>query len=315
MIDAAFCAGELNRAAHLRGQAPELLATQTARVLPLWQLKPLIAKTGGLKLLPWTHEIFAQAEAPMFLGLCPEGAPLFAADVSYVDVEDMEEAEVGGGFGAFIDPSQKSTPLVAGAVFCDLKAAMLDLPALDAEIGATARAILGWHKSHKFCSSCGTQSEAATGGWQRNCPACQTPHCPRTDPVVIMLITHGNSVLLGRNVNFPEGLYSLLAGFVEPGEPIEAAVRREVLEESGVVVGDVSYVASQPWPFPATLMIGCTGVAVTQDITIDACELEDAMWLSREEVSDIMSGARSDIMLARKASIAHFLLTKWLADI
>jgi NAD+ diphosphatase len=129
-----------------------------------------------------------------------------------------------------------------------------------------------------------------------------------------MLITHGNSVLLGRNVNFPDRLYSLLAGFVEPGEPIEAAVRREVLEESGVRVGEVTYVASQPWPFPSSLMIGCTGIALSQDIILDEDELEDAMWLTREEVADVMSGNRTDIILARKASIAHYLLTKWLAD-
>jgi len=151
-------------------------------------------------------------------------------------------------------------------------------------------------------------------GWERQCPACGGKHFPRTDPVVIMLITHGNSVLLGRSPGWPDGMYSLLAGFVEPGETMEAAVRREVFEETAVHVGPVSYLASQPWPFPASLMLGCHGMATSRDITIDPNELEDALWLSREELAQAFRGEHPVVKPARKGAIAHFLLSNWLAD-
>ena len=151
-------------------------------------------------------------------------------------------------------------------------------------------------------------------GWQRDCPACGAHHFPRTDPVVIMLITHGNSVLLGRSPGWPEGMYSCLAGFVEPGETIEAAVRREVFEESGVRVGAVNYVASQPWPFPASLMFGCQGIALGTELNIDRDEIEDARWVPREELADAFAGQHPDILPARKGAIARFLLEHWLAD-
>jgi NAD+ diphosphatase len=151
-------------------------------------------------------------------------------------------------------------------------------------------------------------------GWQRDCPACGGHHFPRTDPVVIMLITRGNSVLMGRSPHWPEGMYSLLAGFVEPGETIEAAVRREVFEEAGVRVGAVRYLSSQPWPFPTSLMFGCEGIATSDEITIDPAELEDAFWVTREEMMAATAGLREDIRPARKGSIARFLIEKWLAD-
>ena len=147
-----------------------------------------------------------------------------------------------------------------------------------------------------------------------DCPACGAQHFPRTDPVVIMLITRGNSTLLGRSPGWPEGMYSCLAGFVEPGETIEAAVRREVFEEAGIRVGDVGYVASQPWPFPASLMFGCHGEALDEQIIIDPAELEDARWVTREEVADAFAGNRHDLLPARKGAIAHFLLRNWLAN-
>lgn len=151
-------------------------------------------------------------------------------------------------------------------------------------------------------------------GWQRRCDACKAHHFPRTDPVVIMLITHGNSVLMGRSHHWPEGMYSLLAGFVEPGETIEAAVRRETFEESGVEVGEVRYLSSQPWPFPNSLMFGCQGFATSDQITIDPVEIEDACWVSREDMMDAAAGHRPDMRPARKGSIARFLIEKWLAD-
>ncbi|MEO0830662.1 MAG: NAD(+) diphosphatase, partial [Pseudomonadota bacterium] len=137
---------------------------------------------------------------------------------------------------------------------------------------------------------------------------------PRTDPVVIMLITHGNAVLMGRSPGWPEGMFSLLAGFVEPGETLEAAVRREVFEESGIKVGDVDYLSSQPWPFPASLMFGCHGHATSTEITIDPLEIEAAMWVSREEMMTIFAGDHPTVLPARKGAIAHFLIENWLAD-
>jgi NAD+ diphosphatase len=184
----------------------------------------------------------------------------------------------------------------------------------DAELAASGKAVLEWHRKHGFCSVCGQQTEMRQAGWQRVCPSCNGAHFPRTDPVVIMLITEGNSVLMGRSPGWPEGMYSLLAGFVEPGETLEAAVRREVFEEAGVRVGAVSYLSSQPWPFPASLMFGCRGEALGRDITIDPVEIEDAIWVSREEMMDAFAGEHPSILPARKGAIAHFLLQNWLAD-
>lgn len=129
-----------------------------------------------------------------------------------------------------------------------------------------------------------------------------------------MLITHGNKVLIGRSPGWPMGMYSLLAGFVEPGETMEAAVRREVFEESGIEVGAVKYLASQPWPFPASLMFGCEGEAISTEINLDPNEIEDALWLSREEMVDVFEGIHPNITPARSGAIAHFLLEKWLSD-
>ena len=151
-------------------------------------------------------------------------------------------------------------------------------------------------------------------GWQRNCPDCGGKHFPRTDPVVIMLITHGNSALIGRSPGWPEGMYSCLAGFVEPGETLENAVRREVMEEAGVPVGAVSYLSSQPWPFPASLMFGCKGEALSTDIQLDPVELEDARWITREEMVQAFNGQHPEVRAPRKGAIAEFLLSGWLAD-
>ena len=156
--------------------------------------------------------------------------------------------------------------------------------------------------------------EPADGGWRRSCPACGAQHFPRTDPVVIMLILHGNSVLLGRQAAWPPGMYSLLAGFMEPGESIEAAVRRETLEETGIAVGRVEYLASQPWPFPSSLMIGCRGEALTREIDRDLAELEDARWVTREQTVAALAGDDPDLRPARRGSIARFLIERWLAD-
>ena len=295
-----FGGGGLDRAAHLRSEPPR----EGARVLPLWRGKPLMDGDG----LSWVEPGRGSAGAPeVFLGL--DGAvPLYACDVS-----DWEPDEVPGTIGAFHDPSEQVHPELPGA-FAELRARMTRLSAPDAELAATAKALLGWHATHRFCARCGERTGMEAAGWQRACAACGARHFPRTDPVVIMLITHGNSVLIGRSPGWPEGIYSLLAGFVEPGETLEAAVRREVLEEAGVVVGDVAYLSSQPWPFPASLMVGCRGEALTREITLDPVELDHARWLTREEAADVFAGTHPEVLPARPGAIARFLMQAWLAD-
>ena len=174
--------------------------------------------------------------------------------------------------------------------------------------------MLAWHATNRFCARCGAASEMKAGGAKRVCTSCEKEHFPRTDPVVIMLTVNGDKCLLGRSHHFLPGMYSALAGFVEPGETIESAVRRETFEEAGVKVGEVRYLASQPWPFPNSLMFGCQGVAMSDEITIDPVEIEDACWVTREEMMAATAGQRPDMKPARKGSIARFLIEKWLAD-
>jgi len=260
--------------------------------------------------LPPDHDIFAAAEEPAaFLGI-DDGTARFARGISA-----WEPEETAATVGAFTDPSEQHHPAMpATHLFVELRANMIHLTPRGAELVATGKALLEWHRTHRFCAKCGGPSTMTEGGWQRVCPACKAHHFPRTDPVVIMLITHGNSVLMGRSPHWPEAMYSLLAGFVEPGETIEAAVRREVLEESGVHVGDVRYLSSQPWPFPTSLMFGCQGFATTTQIDIDPDEIEDALWVTREEMMDSIAGQNPNMRPARKGSIARFLIEKWLAD-
>ena len=271
-----FGGSYLNRAAPLRGtrEQARLIADAKAQVLLIWRGKPLF-EGGRLCWVPPAHDMMQyQTGDKVFLGLDDAGAPLFAADISPWTPEQLPDT-----LDAFADPSAQQHPSLGGAAqFLELRGMMTQLSARDGELAATARALLEWHRTHGFCGTCGGASVSVQGGWQRTCRACGRHHFPRTDPVVIMLVTHGNSLLVGRSPAWPEGMYSLLAGFIEPGETIEAAVRREVFEEAGVHVGPVRYLASQPWPFPASLMIGCLGQATSTDITIDPNELEDARW-------------------------------------
>lgn len=178
---------------------------------------------------------------------------------------------------------------------------------------AQAKSLMFWHARHRYCAYCGQPTELAGAGWRRHCEACAADHFPRTDPVVIMLAIKGEQCLLGRQPRFAKGMYSALAGYLEPGETIEAAVRREIREEAGIAIGRVDYVASQPWPFPTTLMIGCFAEALTGDIVLDTDELEDARWFSREEAAQMLAGAHADGLTApRPIAIAHTLLQSWI---
>ena len=305
-----FGGSGLDRAAELRGDALDLAKTETARACVFWRGKVLLDANDALLRLPMEHSVLRDANAELlFLGREDE-VLIFAADISKWEPEGLDANEIFG----FLDDTRQVHPACTDAGFADIRMTMTQLAPRDAELAATGKAIMEWHRSHGFCAKCGAKNDIKMGGWQRDCPACGTHHFPRTDPVVIMLITHGNSVLMGRSPGWPEGMYSLLAGFIEPGETIEAAVRREVFEESGVRVGAVSYLASQPWPFPASLMMGCSGEATTREINIDPVEIEDAMWVSREEMANVFAGQHPQIKPARKGAIAHFLLENWLAD-
>ena len=305
----------LDRDAAVRNDPVRIAAAldePSARVLPMWRGKPLVAGAAADRLgwvAPGSAVLARATEAPIYLGRL-RGAPQFAADISAWEPAGLDPAVLGG----FSDDSLQQHPAApADHLFRELRAVMTRLDPAEAEIAATARALFNWHRSHGFCARCGQPSQVVAAGWQRACASCGAQHFPRTDPVVIMLVTRGNRVLLGRSPAFPERMYSLLAGFVEPGETVEAAVRREVLEETGIRVGAVRYLASQPWPFPASLMLGCAGEALEDKIAIDPAELADARWATREEVLEAFAGG-GDFQPARPGAIAHFLLTAWVAD-
>ncbi len=308
--------GGLDRAAALRGDAGRqaaFWADGATRVVPLWRGKPMVAGEARDRLarLPTGHPLLRDAGGTLFLGMADEGA-LFAADVSAWEPAGIDAAAQG----AFFDTTEQLHPATPpDHLFVELRGVMTRLSPLDAELAATARGLFEWHRTHGFCSRCGRPSEVSMSGWQRQCPSCKAPHFPRTDPVVIMLVTHGNRALLGRSHGWPEGMYSLLAGFIEPGETIEAAVRREVAEETGVQVGAVRYLASQPWPFPASLMLGCGAEATSDAITLDPAEIEDALWLTREEMVEVLGGRHPKVKPARRGAIAHFLINAWVADL
>ncbi len=189
----------------------------------------------------------------------------------------------------------------------------------DLAIYGGARSLVDWHARHRFCANCGAPTKIVKGGWQRHCDGCGADHFPRTDPVTIMLVEHEANgeqrLLLGRQPRFPPRMYSALAGFVEPGETIEEAVAREIHEEAGVRVRDVRYIASQPWPFPSQLMIGCTSVAEDTEITIDRTELDDARWFTRDELEQARAAGEHGTELLyfpRPFAIAHHLVSWWL---
>lgn len=311
-----FGGSGFDRAGHLRKEDAALdrmRLSPDSLVLPVWRGKPLLEGTDKLSLafVAPGHSVLSDSrEAPVFLGLDGDIA-FFAQDVSRWTPSETDERDPT----AFIDMSEQLHPdLPSEQRFADLRLNMTRLSPRDAELAAMSVGVFAWHRAHRFCARCGHASNISAGGWQRSCPACNAQHFPRTDPVVIMLITRGNKVLIGRSPGWPEGMFSLLAGFMEPGETLEAAVRREVFEETAVKVGDVGYLASQPWPFPSSLMIGCWGDALSEEITIDPVEIEDAKWVSREDIMDAWATRSSSMIAARKGSIAHFLIKNWLSD-
>ena len=280
-----FTGAGLDRADHLRldpGRLAALMAHEEARLLRLAELDPVLDEEGRLA---W-EGFAADAGDCLFLGL-DEGVPLFAPLV--------RTAALG----------QR-----AWSVF-RLLAMMSDR---DAAIWGAARSVNEWHNRHGFCGICGTATTIFRAGWGRKCPNCGAEHFPRVDPVVIMLAEHDGRVLLGRQPQYPERRYSALAGFVEPGESIEEAVARELMEEAGIAVSDVRYVASQPWPFPGSLMIACIAQAGSDALRLDSDELEDAFWATCAEVEAALAGDPAAPFQAPPAfAIANTLLTRWSA--
>ncbi len=283
-----FTGGRLDRADRLR-QDPEALAAALARPdTRLLRLDGLTPRAGADGRLAWdTLADMPAGAVPILLGL-EDGVAHVAALLPGVH---------GGGEQAMRRP--------------DLMALLAGLQAGEAATYAAARSLIDWHGRHGFCANCGAGTEPFRAGWGRRCPACGTEHFPRVDPVVIMIAEHDGRALLGRGIGWPEGRYSALAGFVEPAEAIEEAVAREVAEEAGVTVTDVRYVASQPWPFPSSLMIACIGRAAGDALAIDRHELEDAIWVTRDEVRVALAGKPGRFIAPPPYAIAHTLLAAW----
>jgi NAD+ diphosphatase len=293
-----FSGGRLDRADRHRRDPAWLeaqLGDERTRVLPVWRLSVLVREEEPS--LAWATTALAESRdpgtEPILLGLDGEVAHL-AVDIS-AQAEPLEEF---GWEGV--------------AQFPDLRAVAGTLPAGEAAVAAQARHLIDWHSRHRFCPGCGETTRPRDAGYARFCSDCSAEHFPRTDPVVIMLVHDGDRCLLGRQPSWPRPFFSALAGFVEPGESLEEAVRREVEEEAGIDVGAVGYHASQPWPFPASLMIGCMAEATSQEIQVDHSELDEACWFDRAQVRAALAGPTAELALPPPVAIAHHLIRDWL---
>lgn len=289
-----YASGGIDRAAHLRSDTAWVegrLADPATRIAPVWQSRNLIDMNGAPAphLLPPDPALLAGAQATALLGLV-DGIAHFAIDLSH---RGEDEA---GAVGRFED-LRTVGPLLSHS---------------DGALMAYARGIMYWHLAHLHCGRCGHPTEPRQAGHVRYCtnPDCAAPAFPRTDPAVIMLIHHGDHVLLGRQAAWPPGRHSVLAGFVEPGESLEDAVAREVLEEAGVEIDNVTYHSSQPWPFPSSIMLGFYGRAKSMELTIDTDELESGRWYRRDEL--LSSPEDETFRLPRRDSISYRLIRDWL---
>ena len=295
----AFVTHVLDRAAHLRTDDAKLLALESkpdtrAYVLHRDSLV-VVRENGGSRALLTIDEALKHGANPgtIFLGL-REGAAIFGMGIGAPAVEKLLTRDD-------VAVSELRGMAMQGVVPADQLSAI-----------AMAKSMVSWHQRHGYCANCGTRTAMKQGGWKRDCPNCKAEHFPRTDPVVIMLVTFGDKVLLGRQKQFLPGMYSCLAGFVEAAETIEDAVRREIFEESGIRCTDVNYYMTQPWPYPSSLMIGCTARATNEDIIVDHSELEDARWFDRTEATLMIKRQHPDGLAGpHPFAIAHHLLGRW----
>jgi NAD+ diphosphatase len=297
-----FISHILDRAAHLRGDEARLSALEAhpdARAYVVYRDSLVVKReAAGPRALLGLNEArqFGANPGTVFLGL-REGAPVFGMGISPAAVEQLltrDDAAV----------SELRGMAMHGIV-----------PASQLSAIAMAKSLVNWHQRHGYCANCGTRTAMKEGGWKRDCPTCKAEHFPRTDPVVIMLVTSGDKVLLGRQKHFLPGMYSCLAGFVEAAETIEDAVRREIFEESGIRCTDVFYYMTQPWPYPSSLMIGCTARALNEDIVVDRAELEDARWFDRAEATLMIRREHPHGLAGpHPFAIAHHLLGRWVQN-
>jgi NAD+ diphosphatase len=283
-----FTGAWLDRADQLRTDAERFAAAAAdprARCLVLDGIDFVPGKGGGLS---WEALGPADDRALMLLGIDDGGIPHF-----------VREPAAGARIDARSRTVMRLLPLLSGP---------------EAALYGAARSLVDWHARHRFCAVCGLPTDLFRGGWGRRCGSCGSEHFPRVDPVVIMLAECDGRVLVGRQGGFPPGFFSALAGFVEPGESLEEAVARELWEEAGIRVSDVRYVASQPWPFPSSLMIGCHAVAKDPALTLDTTEIEAAMWVDKAEVRAALAGDMgAPFMAPPSLAIARHLLEDWAA--
>jgi NAD+ diphosphatase len=297
-----YAALPLDRRAERRRDARWIAARlrlATTRLVPVWRTQSLVLGAGEAPRAGWLS--VAQAERwigdaeTVFLGLAGDVAH-FALELSHLE-----------------DPSPALAE-TAGAAFADLRSVGPVLSQGEGALLAYARGLIHWHSRHRFCGVCGAPTRSEEAGHLRRCtnPACGAGHFPRTDPAVIMLVHDGERVLLGRQAQWPPGMHSVLAGFVEPGESLEEAVAREVFEETGIAVDEVRYRSSQPWPFPSSIMLGFTARALSTEIKLSPDEIESAAWYSRDDLR--RSPEDATFRLPRRDSIARRLLEDWLAE-
>jgi len=295
-----FAGNPLNRASERRGDAAwlaEQVASSDSLGIALWNGKPFVEKAanGDLQIayLParMVEDLAGSPERLLFMGLWKETA-IFAVDLE------------GGA-----DPAEG--PLAGLGRFEDLRGVALRLPATDASIVATAKAMFEWRRRHRFCAACGHASEPAEGGWKRVCPSCNAEHFPRTDPVVIMLAVFEDRCMLGRQEIWPKGMFSALAGFLEPGESIEEACARELEEEAGLKTLSVAYHSTQPWPYPSSLMIGLIAQVADDDAAPDQTELSEVRWFTKAEARALLAGEVPATFAPPPMAIAHQLIKAW----
>lgn len=296
----AFVSDILDRAAHLRRDDRKLMTLEErhdARAYVVYGGSLVVRQdtVGSRALLSIGEALKLGAKPdPIFLGL-RDGAAMFGMGISAEAVEKLMAHD--------------------DAAVIDLRSIVMQgvVPPNQLSAAAMAKSLVNWHQRHGYCANCGNRTLMKEGGWKRACPNCKAEHFPRTDPVVIMLVTSGDKCLLGRQKQFPADMWSCLAGFVEAAETIEDAVRREIFEESGVRCTDVNYYMTQPWPYPSSLMIGCTARAINDDIVVDRTELEDARWFDRAETTLMLRRQHPNGLAGpHPFAIAHHLIGRWL---
>ncbi len=291
-----YATGEFNRAVERREDVAwirEKLADPASRLYPIWRLRNYVSDPEAPRALvldPALRAAFIEAARNVVLLGTDQETAHFLIDISHLD--EAEAAALGHAV--------------------DLRAVGALMPQREGALLAYARGLTYWHDRHKFCGVCGSPTEPKSAGHQRQCtnPDCSAVQFPRTDPAVIMRITHGDKILMARQAVWPQGMHSILAGFVEPGESLEDAVAREVYEEVGLRLTRIKYFSSQPWPFPSSLMLGFSAEATSDQFTVDEDELESARWMTRQEL--LNSPEDETFKLPRKDSISRRLIEDWL---